>query len=94
MLMVWFWTVTVVVVDAVCTVHWFARFAASAVWFLTLQSHPVVAAGIASTPADAVPPVPTLTVNDVAVPLITGDVPNPLDTVGAVLLNARVVPTL
>src|SRR4051794_10197100 len=48
---------------------------------------PVVAAGNVSTPEEAVPPVPTLTVK-AAVPLaaMTGEVPKPLETVGAVAL--------
>lgn len=83
-LRVWFCTVTVVVVLAVCTVLWSARFAACPVMFCAWQFQPVVAvACTAITPEEAVPPVPTLTRNAVARPAVTdGDVPKPLEMVG------------
>jgi hypothetical protein len=58
---------------------------------ITVQAHPVVAAGIVTTPLVAVPPVPTLIVN-AEVPLLSGtdgDVPKPLAMVGAVPLQRR-----
>lgn len=91
---VWFCTVTLVVVVAVCTVRAFAVFAAKAVRFATLQIHPVVAVGIVITPADADPPVPTFTVN-AAVPLdvaTEGVDPKPEAIVGAVADTATTPP--
>ena len=60
---------------------------------VTVQFQPVVAAGIVTTPDEAEPPVPTFILK-VAVPLlavIEGEVPKPLDIVGATLDIRRAV---
>jgi hypothetical protein len=90
-----FWTVTVVVLDAVTTVVDRSAVALglnSEIW----QFQPFAAVGRPITPLVAVPPVPTLTLN-VDVPLFDatdGDVPKPLDIVGAVALYNKVPATL
>ena len=58
---------------------------------MMLQFQLVPAVGIPKTPPVAVPPVPTFTRKAVAVPEITGDVPNPELTVGAVPEKVSVV---
>jgi hypothetical protein len=60
--------------------------ACGALFGTTKQFQPVDAAGIATTPLDAVPPVPTFIWNHTVPVLLDtdGEVPNPLEIVGAV----------